>query len=163
VLLHALARAPEQLTLTVALFAAADVLVLPYREATTSQNALLAFAHGVPVITTTAGALGDLVRDDVDGLLERRPARDLQHQVKAELDDLGVQAGHRERRDGQHPPSSAAPRSRRSAAASWPDPRAPASTGRRARRRPARLRERAARPAATGSPAGGSRGYPARR
>jgi glycosyltransferase involved in cell wall biosynthesis len=51
-----------------ALFAAADVLVLPYRQATASQNALLAFAHGVPVITTTAGALGDLVRDGVDGL-----------------------------------------------------------------------------------------------
>jgi glycosyltransferase involved in cell wall biosynthesis len=51
-----------------ALFAAADLLVLPYREATASQNALLAFAHGVPVITTTAGALGGLVRDGVDGL-----------------------------------------------------------------------------------------------
>jgi glycosyltransferase involved in cell wall biosynthesis len=51
-----------------ALFAEADALVLPYREATASQNALLAFSHGVPVITTTAGALADLVRDDVDGL-----------------------------------------------------------------------------------------------
>jgi len=51
-----------------ALFAAADALVLPYREATASQNALLAFAHGVPVITTTAGALADAVRDGVDGL-----------------------------------------------------------------------------------------------
>jgi glycosyltransferase involved in cell wall biosynthesis len=51
-----------------ALFAATDALVLPYREATASQNALLAFAHGVPVITTTAGALADLVRDGVDGL-----------------------------------------------------------------------------------------------
>jgi len=105
VLLHALAQAPAQLTLTVAgefwggtreteeliaelglrdrvrlrpgylpaaeipaLFAAADLLVLPYREATASQNASLAFAHGVPVITTTAGALGGLVRDGVDGL-----------------------------------------------------------------------------------------------
>jgi len=105
VLLRALARAPEHLTLTVAgefwggtadtkqliaklgltgrvrlrpgylpadqlpaLFAAADALVLPYREATASQNALLAFAHGVPVITTTAGALADVVRDGVDGL-----------------------------------------------------------------------------------------------
>ncbi len=105
VLLHALAQAPAQFTLTVAgefwggtqdtekliaelglrdrvrlrpgylpaaeipaLFASADLLVLPYREATASQNALLAFAHGVPVITTTAGALGDLVRDGVDGL-----------------------------------------------------------------------------------------------
>jgi glycosyltransferase involved in cell wall biosynthesis len=51
-----------------ALFAAADALVLPYREATASQNALLAFAHGLPVITTTAGALADHVRDGVDGL-----------------------------------------------------------------------------------------------
>jgi glycosyltransferase involved in cell wall biosynthesis len=50
------------------LFGAADALVMPYREATASQNALLAFAHGVPVITTTAGALADQVRDDVDGL-----------------------------------------------------------------------------------------------
>ena len=38
-----------------ALFGAADALVMPYREATASQNALLAFAHGVPVITTTPG------------------------------------------------------------------------------------------------------------
>jgi glycosyltransferase involved in cell wall biosynthesis len=105
VLLHALARSPEHLTLTVAgefwggtagtealivglglagrvalrpgylpateipaLFAAADALVLPYREATASQNALLAFAYGVPVITTTAGALADVVRAGVDGL-----------------------------------------------------------------------------------------------
>jgi len=51
-----------------ALFAAADALVLPYRTATASQNALLAFAHGVPVITTTAGSLGDLIKDGVDGL-----------------------------------------------------------------------------------------------
>ena len=50
------------------LFGAADALVMPYREATASQNALLAFAHGVPVITTTAGALADQVRDGVDGL-----------------------------------------------------------------------------------------------
>jgi len=51
-----------------ALFAAADALVMPYSEATASQNALLAFAHGVPVITTTAGALAEPVRDGVDGL-----------------------------------------------------------------------------------------------
>ena len=51
-----------------ALFGAADALVLPYREATASQNALLAFAHGVPVITTTAGALADHVRNNVDAL-----------------------------------------------------------------------------------------------
>jgi glycosyltransferase involved in cell wall biosynthesis len=51
-----------------ALFADADALVMPYREATASQNALLAFAHGIPVITTTAGALAEAVRDGVDGL-----------------------------------------------------------------------------------------------
>jgi len=51
-----------------ALFGAADALVLPYREATASQNALLAFAHGVPVITTTAGTLADQVRNNVDAL-----------------------------------------------------------------------------------------------
>ncbi len=50
------------------LFGAADALVMPYREATASQNALLAFAHGVPVITSTAGALAEPVRDGVDGL-----------------------------------------------------------------------------------------------
>jgi glycosyltransferase involved in cell wall biosynthesis len=51
-----------------ALFAAADALVLPYREATASQNVLLAFAFGVPVVTTTAGALAEAVHDGVDGL-----------------------------------------------------------------------------------------------
>jgi glycosyltransferase involved in cell wall biosynthesis len=51
-----------------ALFGSADALVLPYRAATASQNALLAFSHGVPVITTTAGALAEPVRDGVDGL-----------------------------------------------------------------------------------------------
>jgi glycosyltransferase involved in cell wall biosynthesis len=51
-----------------ALFGTADALVMPYREATASQNALLAFSHGVPVITTTAGALAEAVRDGVDGL-----------------------------------------------------------------------------------------------
>lgn len=104
-LLAALARTPEHVTLTVAgefpagpaqtreliaahglgprvtlrpgyvpaaglpaLFAAADALVLPYRAAAGSQNVLLAFAFGVPVIATTAGALAEAVRAGVDGL-----------------------------------------------------------------------------------------------
>jgi glycosyltransferase involved in cell wall biosynthesis len=50
------------------LFAAADALVLPYREATASQNAQLAFSYGVPVITTTAGSLAEHVTDGVDGI-----------------------------------------------------------------------------------------------
>jgi glycosyltransferase involved in cell wall biosynthesis len=104
-LLRALARTPEHVTLTVAgefaaglaqareliaalglgtrvtlrpgyvpaaqlpaLFATADALVLPYREAAGSQNVLLAFSFGVPVVATTAGALAEAVRDGVDGL-----------------------------------------------------------------------------------------------
>jgi glycosyltransferase involved in cell wall biosynthesis len=52
-----------------ALFAAADALVLPYRSGTASQNALIAFQFGVPVIATTAGAIADSVVDGVNGLL----------------------------------------------------------------------------------------------
>jgi glycosyltransferase involved in cell wall biosynthesis len=51
------------------LFAGADALVLPYRSATSTQNAWLGFEHGLPVIATRAGALADHVRDGVDGLL----------------------------------------------------------------------------------------------
>jgi glycosyltransferase involved in cell wall biosynthesis len=51
------------------LFAEADALVLPYRSATSSQNAWLAFAHGVPVVVTRAGTLADAVRDGVDGVV----------------------------------------------------------------------------------------------
>jgi glycosyltransferase involved in cell wall biosynthesis len=51
------------------LFDQVDALVLPYRTATASQNAWVAFEHGVPVISTRAGALGDQVTDGVDGVL----------------------------------------------------------------------------------------------
>ena len=51
------------------LFEAADALVLPYRSATASQNALIAFEYGVPVIATRAGAIADAVTDGVNGLL----------------------------------------------------------------------------------------------
>lgn len=52
-----------------ALFAAADALVLPYRQATGTQNVALAFSYGLPVVATTAGTLPVLVRDGEDGLL----------------------------------------------------------------------------------------------
>ncbi len=52
-----------------ALLRAADALVLPYRHATASQNAWLAFSHGVPVIATRTGTFGEQVSDGVDGLL----------------------------------------------------------------------------------------------
>lgn len=52
-----------------ALFADVDALVLPYRSATATVNAYLAFEHGVPVIATRVGSLVEDVRDGVDGLL----------------------------------------------------------------------------------------------
>ena len=57
-----------------AYFAAADVAVLPYREATGSGIAQVAFGAGVPVIATRAGGLEDVVEDGVSGLLV--PTRD---------------------------------------------------------------------------------------
>ena len=51
------------------LFAGTDALVLPYRTATSSQNAWLAFEYGVPVVATRAGTLADAVRDGVDGVV----------------------------------------------------------------------------------------------
>ncbi|HEY2519862.1 MAG TPA: glycosyltransferase family 4 protein, partial [Streptosporangiaceae bacterium] len=52
-----------------ALFDAAGALVLPYRSATSSQNAWLAFEYGRPVVATRAGTLADQVRDGVDGVV----------------------------------------------------------------------------------------------
>jgi glycosyltransferase involved in cell wall biosynthesis len=50
-------------------FAAADALVLPYRSGTASQNALIAFTFGIPVIATRAGAVADVVTPGVNGLV----------------------------------------------------------------------------------------------
>ncbi|MCD5315458.1 glycosyltransferase family 4 protein [Kineosporia babensis] len=52
-----------------ALLAEHDVLALPYRHATASQNVLLGHAHGLPVLATSVGTFGDDVKDGVDGLL----------------------------------------------------------------------------------------------
>jgi glycosyltransferase involved in cell wall biosynthesis len=51
------------------LLAANDVLALPYRHGTASQNVLLGHAHGLPVLATTAGTFAADVTDGVDGLL----------------------------------------------------------------------------------------------
>ncbi len=51
------------------LLAAHDVLALPYRSATASQNALLGQAHGLAVLATRVGTFADEVSDGVDGLL----------------------------------------------------------------------------------------------
>lgn len=50
------------------LFNESDALVLPYRQATGSQNTLLSFMHGRPVIVTRTGSLPDAVTDGVDGV-----------------------------------------------------------------------------------------------
>ncbi len=55
-------------------FAAADVAALPYREATGSGIAQVAFGAGVPVIATRTGGLEEAVEENVSGLLV--PPRD---------------------------------------------------------------------------------------
>jgi len=50
-------------------FAAADLVVLPYREATGSAVVQLAFGLGRPVVATRAGGMGDVVEDGVTGYL----------------------------------------------------------------------------------------------
>ena len=57
------------------LLARHDVLALPYRHATASQNVFLGHAHGLPVLATTVGTFPDEVHDGVDGLLV--PANDV--------------------------------------------------------------------------------------
>jgi len=51
------------------LLAAADAVVLPYRAASQSAVAPLAMAHGVPVVSTDVGSIGDVVEGGVNGLV----------------------------------------------------------------------------------------------
>jgi glycosyltransferase involved in cell wall biosynthesis len=50
-------------------FAAADLAVLPYREATGSAVLQLAFGLGVPVVATRTGGMDEVVEDSVTGFL----------------------------------------------------------------------------------------------
>ena len=50
-------------------FAAADVLVLPYRTISQSGVLLLALSLGVPVIATRVGAFPEVIRDGENGML----------------------------------------------------------------------------------------------
>ena len=52
-----------------AYFAAADLVALPYRSATGSGIAQIAFGAGVPVIATRTGGLEEVVEEGVSGLL----------------------------------------------------------------------------------------------
>jgi glycosyltransferase involved in cell wall biosynthesis len=49
--------------------AAADLLVLPYRSGSQSAVAAMALAHGLPVVSSNVGGLGELVRHGDNGLL----------------------------------------------------------------------------------------------
>jgi glycosyltransferase involved in cell wall biosynthesis len=51
------------------LIAAADAVVLPYREASQSGVVALAHALGVPAVVTPMGGLAEQVRDGVDGAI----------------------------------------------------------------------------------------------
>lgn len=50
-------------------FSAADLVVLPYLDATQSGIVQMAFGFGVPVVTTTVGGLSEAVQDGVTGML----------------------------------------------------------------------------------------------
>jgi glycosyltransferase involved in cell wall biosynthesis len=88
------------------LLAANDVLALPYRHATASQNVFLGQAHGLPVLATRVGTFPDEIRDGVDGLLvepddvpaltaalRRLVEPGMLEQLRAGLPDLDVGAG----------------------------------------------------------------------
>jgi glycosyltransferase involved in cell wall biosynthesis len=51
------------------LLAAADLVVLPYREGSQSAMAPIALAYGVPVLSTRVGGLPEVIRDGVNGRL----------------------------------------------------------------------------------------------
>jgi glycosyltransferase involved in cell wall biosynthesis len=89
-----------------AYFSAANVVVLPYTDVTQSAVVPLAFAFGVPVITTRVGGLADVVRDgetgflvepgDVDGLsraIVRFFREDLAASVRANIEHSRAQFG----------------------------------------------------------------------
>ncbi|HKV38134.1 MAG TPA: glycosyltransferase family 4 protein [Blastocatellia bacterium] len=52
-----------------ALFARADVLIMPYLSATQSGVATMAIESGLPIIASATGGLAEIVADNVNGLL----------------------------------------------------------------------------------------------
>jgi glycosyltransferase involved in cell wall biosynthesis len=67
--------------------AGADVVVLPYREASQSGVAPLAHGFGVPVVATPVGGLSEQVRDGVDGLVARAVTAEALAAAMAEMTD----------------------------------------------------------------------------
>jgi len=62
-------------------FLAADVVVLPYVQASQSGVLLLAYAAGRPVIVTDTGGLSEVVENDLSGYVI--PPKDVQALVRA--------------------------------------------------------------------------------
>lgn len=73
---------------TAVLMRAADAVILPYRTASQSGVAQVAFAYGRPVIATRVGGLPDAVRHDVDGLLCEVDADDIAAAIRRMAADL---------------------------------------------------------------------------
>lgn len=74
-------------------FAAADVLVLPYRHVSQSGVLFLALAVGLPVVATRVGALPEVLRDGESALLVTpESAGDLGAAVIRALGDPGLRA-----------------------------------------------------------------------
>ncbi|HEX8497599.1 MAG TPA: glycosyltransferase family 4 protein [Actinomycetales bacterium] len=88
------------------LIAGRDVLALPYRSATASQNALLGFAHGMPVLATRVGTFAEEVSDGVDGLLAEPGSVDSLVFALRRLCEVGAVE---KLRDGVRPPDLTTP------------------------------------------------------
>ena len=67
-------------------FAAADLVVQPYRSATGSGICQMAYGFGRPVIATTVGSLPEVIKDGVNGRLV--PPRDIPALSQAIVDSL---------------------------------------------------------------------------
>lgn len=74
------------------LIAGADVLVLPYREASQSGVVSLSHAMGVPVVVTPVGGLAEQVTDGVNGALAAAPTPEALAAAMARLCDPAVRA-----------------------------------------------------------------------
>lgn len=74
------------------LIAAADAVVLPYREASQSGVAPLAHGFGVPVVATPVGGLTEQLRDGVDGILAGAVTAEALAEAMAQLCEPGRRA-----------------------------------------------------------------------
>ena len=83
-----------------------DVLALPYRSATASQNVVLGHAHGLPVLASDVVPFSQQVSDGVNGLLV--PPED-ERALAGALRRLGDPEVRRRLADGVHTPDLSGP------------------------------------------------------